>query len=66
MSKTLTVGQVARLLKISERSVYRNVEQGKLPAAKPTGGRLLFREEDLSRVLAGRFRQQQQEACASG
>jgi len=51
-TKTLTVGEVAQLLRISERSVYRNARQGKLPGARPTGGRLLFLREELERALS--------------
>jgi len=43
----LTISDVALLLKISERSVYRLVGAGKLPGFKPGGGAWRFRRADV-------------------
>jgi excisionase family DNA binding protein len=59
MGKLLTTSEVAALLRISEGGVYRYVRQGLLRATKPTGQRLLFREQDLQRLLMQRAAQGQ-------
>ena len=45
--KLLTISDVARLLNISERSVYRLVGAGKLHGFKPGGGAWRFRRSDI-------------------
>lgn len=43
----LAISDVARMLKISERSVYRLVRSRKLPGFKPGGGAWRFRRADI-------------------
>ncbi len=43
----LTLKEVAILLKLSERSVYRLAKDGKLPGFKPGGGAWRFRRTDV-------------------
>jgi len=43
----LTLKEVAILLKLSERSVYRLAKDGKLPGFKPGGGAWRFRRADV-------------------
>ena len=46
MSKALTVKQVADLLSVNERTVYRMVNSGELPGFKVSGS-WRFMEEDI-------------------
>ncbi len=55
----MTLKEVAELLKISERSVYRLAKDGKLPGFKPGGGAWRFRRSDVEawvddQIAAGR------------
>lgn len=43
----LTLADVARLLQLSERSIYRLVASGELPGFKPGGGAWRFRRADV-------------------
>lgn len=43
----LTLKEVATLLKISERTVYRLAGDGELPGFKPRGGAWRFRRTDV-------------------
>ena len=56
--KSLTSGEAARLLGVSEASVKRWADAGRLPAVKTAGGHRRFRPEDVAafrrRSLAGR------------
>ena len=48
----LSIGEVAERLGISERSVFRLIESGELPARK-IGRRTLVRVDDLVRFASG-------------
>lgn len=50
----LTVGEVARLLRVSNMTVYRLVHAGELPAAR-IGKSYRIRSADVDRYLAARF-----------
>ena len=60
--ETLTISELIPLLKSSKSSIYRNVRLGRIPAVRPTNGKLLFLRSDIDRLLT---RQQHQEACTS-
>lgn len=47
MDEYLTVSQVAELLQLSEKTVYRLVQRGKLPGFK-AGGSWRFRRQDIN------------------
>lgn len=47
----LTITDVARLLLVSERTVYRLVGSGQLPGFKPGGGAWRFRKSDVDRWM---------------
>ena len=53
-SHFLTVGEVARLLRVSNMTVYRLINSGQLPAAR-VGKSYRLREEDVDHYLAARF-----------
>ncbi len=51
----LTIREVADYLKITERTLYRLVQEGKLPAFK-VGNSWRFRREDLERWISDQSR----------
>jgi len=51
----LTIREVADYLKITERTLYRLVQEGKLPAFK-VGNSWRFRREDLDRWISEQSR----------
>jgi excisionase family DNA binding protein len=53
-SQFLTVAEVARILRISNMTVYRLISAGQLPAVR-VGKSYRLREEDVDRYLADRF-----------
>jgi excisionase family DNA binding protein len=53
-SQFLTVAEVARVLRISNMTVYRLISAGQLPAVR-VGKSYRLREEDVDRYLADRF-----------
>ncbi|MCU1491417.1 MAG: Helix-turn-helix domain protein [Acidimicrobiaceae bacterium] len=50
----LTVGEVARLLRVSNMTVYRLINAGQLSAVR-VGKSYRLREEDVDHYLAARF-----------
>jgi excisionase family DNA binding protein len=56
----LTVPEVAELLRLSEKTVYRLAQQGELPGFK-AGGSWRFRREDIDAWAARLVRRQQEE-----
>jgi excisionase family DNA binding protein len=48
----LTPGQVARLLGVSPKTIYRWATDGRLPCAVTLGGHRRFRFEDIAAVAA--------------
>jgi excisionase family DNA binding protein len=50
----MTVGEVARVLRVSNMTVYRLINSGQLPAVR-VGKSYRLREEDVDRYLAARF-----------
>jgi excisionase family DNA binding protein len=48
----LTPGQVARLLGVSPKTIYRWATEGRLPFAVTLGGHRRFRVEDIAAVAA--------------
>ncbi len=50
----LTVAEVARLLRVSNMTVYRLITAGELPAVR-VGRSYRLREEDVDRYLSARF-----------
>lgn len=53
-TRFLTVGEVARVLRVSTMTVYRLINAGQLPAAR-IGRSFRLREEDLDRYVAGQL-----------
>ena len=53
-SQFLTVAEVARVLRISNMTVYRLISSGQLPAVR-VGKSYRLREEDVDRYLSERF-----------
>jgi excisionase family DNA binding protein len=53
-ARFLTVGEVARTLRVSTMTVYRLINAGQLPAVR-IGRSFRLREEDLDRYLAGQL-----------
>ncbi len=51
----LTIREVADYLKVTERTLYRLVQEGKLPAFK-VGNSWRFRREDLERWISDQSR----------
>ena len=51
MDDYLTIAQVAELLKLSEKTIYRLAQQGDLPAFK-VGGSWRFRASDIDQWVA--------------
>ena len=51
----LTIREVADYLKVTERTLYRLVQEGKLPAVK-VGNSWRFRREDLERWISEQSR----------
>ena len=51
-STYLTLREVAELLKLSEKTIYRLVQQGKIPAFK-VGGSWRFRSSDIEAWIEG-------------
>ena len=56
MERYLTVPQVAELLQLSEKTVYRLAQRGKLPAFK-VGGSWRFRRLDIDAWAAGQVKE---------
>ena len=54
----LTIAEVARLLKLSERSIYRLASSDGLPGFKPGGGAWRFRKSDIDAWGDGQVAQQ--------
>lgn len=48
----LTPGQVARLLGVSPKTIYRWATEGRLPCVVTLGGHRRFRVEDIAAVAA--------------
>jgi len=59
----LTLRDVAHLLKISERSVYRLAQRAEVPAFK-VGGSWRFRREDIDTWIAGKLRARRRKEAA--
>jgi excisionase family DNA binding protein len=55
-SNFVTVGEVARQLRVSTMTVYRLISAGDLPAVR-VGKSYRLREEDVDAYLAGRYTQ---------
>lgn len=53
-SQFLTVGEVAKTLRVSNMTVYRLIESGELPAVR-IGKSFRLREDDVDRYLAARY-----------
>ena len=53
----LTLREVAELLKLSEKTLYRLVQQGKLPSFK-VGGSWRFRRTDIEKWIANQIKSQ--------
>lgn len=64
--KTLTSKQAARLLGVSEASVKRWADGGRLPALKTAGGHRRFRPEDLAAFRRGARARQAEGAAGAG
>lgn len=52
MSALLTVAEAADRLRLSERSVWRLIRDGRLRAVHPTPGRTLLTEKELEAFVA--------------
>ncbi len=55
-SHFVTVGEVARKLRVSNMTVYRLIQAGELPAVR-VGKSYRLREEDVDAYLAARYTQ---------
>lgn len=53
-ARFLTVGEVARLLRVSSMTVYRLINAGELPAVR-VGKSYRLREDDVDKYLADRY-----------
>ncbi|HEV2368627.1 MAG TPA: helix-turn-helix domain-containing protein, partial [Acidimicrobiales bacterium] len=53
-ARFLTVGEVAKTLRVSNMTVYRLINGGELPALR-IGKSFRLREEDVDQYLAGRY-----------
>lgn len=53
-AKFYTVAEVARVLRVSNMTVYRLISSGQLPAVR-VGKSYRLREEDVNRYLSERF-----------
>jgi len=53
-TRFLTVGEVARVLRVSNMTVYRLINSGRLPAVR-VGRSFRLREEDLDHFVAGQL-----------
>lgn len=53
-ARFLTVGEVARLMRVSKMTVYRLIKAGELPAVR-VGRSYRIREEDVGRFLDARY-----------
>lgn len=53
----LTIKEVAQYLKVTERTLYRLAQEGKIPAFK-VGGSWRFRREDLDHWICEQTRNQ--------
>lgn len=60
MTEFLTVPQVAKLLQLSEKTIYRLAQEGQLPGFK-AGGSWRFRRQDIDAWAAERIREKQRE-----
>ena len=61
MEEYLTVPQVAELLQLSEKTVYRLAQRGKLPGFK-AGGSWRFRRQDIDAWVAQQVAQKRAES----
>jgi PTS system nitrogen regulatory IIA component len=50
MKQTLTVSEVAKMLQMSETSIYKYAEDGKLPSVK-IGSNLRFTEDQINQFI---------------
>ena len=55
-SRFVTVAEVAKLLRVSNMTVYRLVQAGQLPAVR-VGRSYRIREEDIDKYLADQYTQ---------
>jgi len=55
-SRFVTVAEVAKLLRVSNMTVYRLVQAGQLPAVR-VGRSYRIREEDIDKYLAAQYTQ---------
>lgn len=53
-ARFLTVGEVARALRVSNMTVYRLINSGELPAVR-VGRSFRLREEDVDKYLSDRY-----------
>jgi excisionase family DNA binding protein len=60
----LTIKEVADYLKLTERTLYRLAQEGKIPAFK-VGGSWRFRRDDLDHWIRQQTRNQEDEESAS-
>jgi len=60
----LTIKEVADYLKVTERTLYRLAQEGKIPAFK-VGGSWRFRRDDLDHWIREQTRNQEDEESAS-
>ena len=60
----LTIKEVADYLKVTERTLYRLAQEGKIPAFK-VGGSWRFRRDDLDHWIREQTRNQDDEESAS-
>ena len=56
----MTIQEVAKYLKISVHTIYKMVEQGRMPATK-LGRQLRFRKSDVYKWLADKMTREQKE-----
>ena len=49
------VEDIKRIMKVSERTVYRWTKEGILPYSKPTGGKLYFSHTDVDNLIRSRM-----------
>lgn len=52
MQRLLTIREVCGILKVSKKTLYRYLKEGKLPCIKLSNRALRFKETDIMRIIS--------------
>lgn len=55
INKMMTVDETAKMLKVSERTLYRLIERGKIGVVRVTARNILIPERDVNEYLASQY-----------